>query len=371
MQKELLAIMALNTRVLILLLFASQWLYAQTNAPKYSNEFLAIGVGARALGMGNSQVAISDDVTASYWNPAGLLNITTKYEASFMHAEYFAGIANYDYLGFATRLDEQSVLAISLIRFAVDDIPDTRFLFDANGAINYGNVKFFSAADYALLLSYARRLDHLAGIHVGGNAKIIHRSVGEFASAWGFGFDLGAQKTINNWRFGLSARDITSTFNAWSHNPNMVTDIYNVTGNTIPLNSIEITLPRLILGAARQLTFSEKIGLLVSADMEWTFDGARNTLIKTDLLSVDPRLGFELGYSSKVYLRGGLGQVQRIKNFDQSRYLSFQPNFGLGINLGQAVIDYALTDIGDKAESLYSHVFSIKVRFDALTKDVQ
>jgi hypothetical protein len=124
--------------------------YAQSIAPKYSNEFMNIGIGARALAMGGAQVSSVRDVTAAYWNPAGLLGIKHQNEFSLMHAEYFAGIAKFDYAGFSTNIQEDNQIAISLIRFGVDDIPDTRFLYDANGALNYNNIQFFNAADYAL-----------------------------------------------------------------------------------------------------------------------------------------------------------------------------------------------------------------------------
>ena len=62
-------------------------------APKYSNEFLSLGVGADAFSMGNAVVASTEGVNASYWNPAGLIQQSTKMEASLMHSEYFAGIA--------------------------------------------------------------------------------------------------------------------------------------------------------------------------------------------------------------------------------------------------------------------------------------
>ena len=122
---------------------------AQVRAPKYSNEFLAIGVGARALGMANVGVAMSNDATAAYWNPAGLCGLPHKREVALMHNELFAGGAQYDYAGFATRLDSVSHLALSVVRFGTDNIANTLNLFDANGAIDYGRIQFFSVADYA------------------------------------------------------------------------------------------------------------------------------------------------------------------------------------------------------------------------------
>src|SRR5690606_36290779 len=144
----------------------------QSIDPKYSNKFMNIGVGARALAMGRAQVSSVNDVTAAYWNPAGLLGIDHQYEFSLMHAEYFAGIAKYDYAAFSTNILEDNQIAVSLIRFAVDDLPDTRFLYDANGALNYDTIQFFNAADYALLLSYAR--DVSDRLKLGVNSKVIH-----------------------------------------------------------------------------------------------------------------------------------------------------------------------------------------------------
>lgn len=346
-----------------LILISVQFALAQ-KSPKYSNEFLSIGVGARGLGMSNTQTAIVKDVTAGYWNPAGLVYLNSTYEASLMHAEYFAGIAKYDYLAFATKIDSSSSFGISLIRFAVDDIPDTRFLYDVNGAINYDNIRFFSAADYALLFSYARKLKFLDGLSVGGNFKIIHRIAGSFATAWGFGLDAGAQLDIKKWQVGLLLRDITGTFNAWNHNTTLVEDVYAQTGNDIPENSIEVTLPKAIVGVARYLPFKQKFGVLASVDLVTTFDGQRNVLIKADPLSVDPSIGFEFDYLKIVFVRFGAGNIQELKSFDGSTYSTFQPNFGIGVKVKQVTLDYALTDIGDQSTALYSHVFSLKAAFD-------
>jgi len=344
---------------LFLLIFSASVTLAQ-NTPKYSNEFLSIGVGARALAMSNTQAAITNDATAGYWNPAGLLNIKEKYAFSLMHASYFAGIANYDYAGFATPVDSKSHIGISLIRFAVDDIPDTRFLFDADGTLNYDNIRSFSAADYALLLSYARRSLLIKGLRIGGNFKVIHRNVGIFADAWGFGLDLGLQLTRNKWHFGLALRDITGTYNTWFFNPETFFDIFTQTGNTIPENSIEITLPRALADIAFQQDFGN-LSLIFTTGLDITFDGERNTIIRSNLFSIDPHAGLELGYKKVVFIRGGIGNFQQTKDFNSELSYNYQPNFGVGIKIKNINIDYALTDIGDQSASLYSNVFSVHV----------
>jgi hypothetical protein len=349
--------------IIAFLLGSPSLLKAQITTPKYSNEFLNIGVGARGLGLSNSQVSIVDDVTAGYWNPAGLTQIKDKYQVSLMHSEYFAGIAQYDYAAFATPIDTMSNLAVSIIRFGVDDIPDTRFLYDADGRLNYDNIRFFNAADYAFIFSYARRTKWLPGLSIGANFKVIYRNVGDFANAWGLGIDVGVQLHRGNWRFGLALRDISPTFTTWSHNVNAIYDIFLQTGNEVPQNTTEVTLPKAILGVARAFRIKEDFGILATADLNTTFDGERNVLIKTSSISIDPSIGLEFDYKKLVYLRFSVGNFQEIKNFDGSTYLSYQPNFGLGIQLKRFTIDYALTDVGDQSEALYSNVFSLKVGF--------
>ncbi len=338
--------------------------FGQTQTPKYSNEFLSIGVGARSLGMSNAQVSVADNVTAGFWNPAGLLDIKSKHQFEVMHASLFAGIANFDYAAYATPIDSSNYLGFSIVRFAVDDIPDTRFLYDANGALNYNNISFFSAADYAFIFSFARRVKFIKGLKLGANFKVVHRTVGDFAKAWGFGLDIGAQLSVQKWRFGLMLRDITGTFNAWSHNSELVADIYTQTGNEIPENTLEITLPKVILGVSKDWDISDNFTVLAVIDMDFTFDGRRNVLISSDGVSIDPHFGLEFGYKGVAYLRGGVGNIQEIKDFDGSKSTTAQANFGVGIRIKQVEIDYALTNMGDQSDALYSHVFSIRVSIE-------
>lgn len=352
---------------------------AQSTA-KYSNEFLAIGVGARALAMSNAMTSAVDDVTAVYWNPAALTDIEYKYQFAFQHAAYFAGVANYDYLGAALAVDTKSHIGISMIRLGIDDIPDTRLLFDSNGRINYDNINFFSAADFALMISYARGVSFISGedfadgggLVFGVNFKIVRRRVGEFASAWGFGVDASAKYQVNDWNFGLMLRDITTTFNTWTIKKEELRQVFNQTNNEIPGNSVELTLPKMIAGVSRPFQLSDKLGFLTSLDLVFTFDGRRNVLVKTKPVSLEPHVGFELDYEKKYFFRAGIGNFQRVKEFSalenlsQDTFWSFQPNIGAGFAFDDFVIDYALTDIGNVAESPYSHVFSIKFSLEKL-----
>src|SRR5690606_16950122 len=346
---------------LFFLLVAGLPVFAQTKTPKYSNEFLSIGVGARALGMSGTQVAHVRDATSGFWNPAGLLQIESDYEIALMHAEYFAGIAKYDYAAVAIPLDTMHVIGFSIIRFAVDDIPDTRFLYDANGRINYDNIRFFSASDYAFIFSYARKTNFIKGLSLGANAKVVHSSVGKFAHACGFGVVVGVYLHEQKRQVGLLLKEITTTFNVSSHNPDMMADVYTQTGNEIPESTIEITLPKAILGGARAVTISNKRGLLASLDLDFTFDGKRNVPVKSDFASIDPHLGIEVDYSKAIFLRFGVGNIQQIKDFDEHTSTAYQPNFGVGAKIKKVNLDYAMTDIGDQAESLYSHVVSLLI----------
>jgi hypothetical protein len=335
---------------------------AQTTR-KYSNEFLNIGVDAAALGMSNAVSSHTSDVNAGYWNPAGLVNLEDNQLALF-HSSYFANIANYNYIAFAKPLDDKSAVGFSLIRFGVDDILDTTQLIDDQGNINYDRVSLFSTADYALTISYARRLP-LDGFSYGVNAKVVRRIIGDFASSWGFGLDAGIQfQSENDWKFGIMARDITTTFNAWSFDDEKLADIQNAVegqNQTVP-ESTELTLPKLQIGLSKKFVFHYDYSLLTSFDLNVRF-AETNDIISTSVASINPALGFEFGYTDLVFLRAGAGNFQNELQLDNTESLSFQPSLGLGFKYRGIQIDYAFTDIGDQSAALYSNVFSLKLDF--------
>ncbi|WP_417371566.1 PorV/PorQ family protein [Gelidibacter japonicus] len=330
---------------------------------KYSNEFMNIGVDAAALGMSNAVVSHSADVNSGYWNPAGLVELEDN-QIALMHSSYFANIANYNYAAFAMPLDDRSAVGISLIRFGVDDILDTTQLIDDQGNINYDRISLFSAADYGLTFSYARKIP-LDGFSYGVNAKVIRRIIGDFASSWGFGLDLGVQfQSQNNWKFGLMARDITTTFNAWTFDKDKLADIQDAVegqNQEVP-ESTELTIPKLQLGMSKKFIFNYDYSLVAALDLNVRFE-QNNDVLSTSFASMTPSLGFEFGYTDLVFLRAGVGNFQNELQLDNSENLTFQPNFGVGFKYRGIQVDYAFTDIGDQSAALYSNVFSLKLDF--------
>jgi len=353
-------------KYIILSLVLFQFFTFKAQAPKYSNEFLHLGVGAQAFAMGNAVVASSEDVTAGYWNPAGLTSTTEWLQVSAMHSEYFAGIAKYDYVGVSHSLGKKGVLGFTFLRFGVDDIPNTTQLIDNDGRINYDNVTTFTAGDYAFMGSYAKALA-VPGLSIGGTVKVIHRRVGDFAKSWGFGLDAGVKYRLNShWKFGLLARDATSTFNAWIFNLSQdMQQVFLSTGNEIPTNGLELSLPRFITGIA----YTHPIGnpekgfnIAAELDIDATTDGMRKTLIKSNTFSLDPHMGIQLSFKELVKVRGGVSSIQQFKAIDGSSSWGVQPNLGLGVGIKGFNLDYAFTRLGAAEAGYYTHVFSLKFK---------
>jgi hypothetical protein len=342
----------------VLLLIAFPLFFNAQSFRNYSNEFLNIGVDAAALGMSKAVVATTNNVNAIYWNPAGLVGIE-DYQGSLMHASYFAGIANYNHAAFAMPIDKNSALGISVIRFGVDDILNTTELIDSQGNIDFNRISLFSAADYAFNFAYARKLI-FKDIKFGVNAKIVRRIIGDFASSWGFGFDAGLQFERNNWKFGLIARDITTTYNSWAINEeefNKIKDAIPGQNQELP-ETTEITKPKIQLGVAKDFRIGRFFNLQTEVDLNVRFEQT-NDIFSSKAGSIDPAIGFQLDYDQLVYVRLGVGNFQYITEFDNGKSLSTQPNFGVGFNYRGVQVDYALTNIGSVGNALFSNIFSI------------
>src|SRR5258708_15199194 len=325
------------------------------------------------MSMASAQVASVSDGTAGYWNPAALANIRDNPQLNLMHAEYYAGNGKYDFGNLVLPLkDNKRTIGLTVLRFAVDDIPNTIFLVQPDGTINFDNITTFSSADYAFIFSLAQKADLSKTKHInfGVNAKIIHRTAGAFATAWGFGFDAATQIYGNRWKLGIVAKDVTTTFNAWSFSLDQnMREVFYMTQNEIPTKSTELTAPQLILGGSYSFRLSRKISLLAEADLDVTFDGRRNTVISTNPVSIDPKLGLELNYKDVFFVRGGINNFQKALDdkdtLNQRKIWIYQPSVGAGFKVGDVQIEYSFTNLANQSYPLYTHVFSVRV---ALTR---
>lgn len=367
----------MKTKLIFLPVLAVLALNSHAQTRKYVNEFMHLGVGGRQFGMGKAGIASTNDVYATYWNPAGLCGINQNLQVGFMHNFYFQNIANFDYLSIAGKGSNNNAFGFALLRFGVDGILNTLDLI-RNGEINYNRVTEFSAVDYCIMPSYGqkKRITRAPDLVFswGSTAKIVHRKVGEFARAWGFGLDLGFRLEDYNKRWGIAlvTRDITGTYNNWAFNfTDAQKDIYKLTGNTIPEKTLEVAAPRFALGGYGKAETEKYFGG-GEINLDLTTDGKRNTLISSSFLSGDIRMGLEGGIINedkkfRFSLRAGVYNFQREIRQNGKRGLTLQPTTGIGLQLDNLTLDYALAGFGAGGSGLYSNIISL--RFDIKSPD--
>lgn len=161
------------------------------------------------------------------------------------------------------------------------------------------------------------------------------------------------------------ARDVTSTFNSWVFSlDNETQNVFINTGNIIPENGLEITLPKIIIAGYKKLNINKKgFYSSIEFDIDVTTDGRRNSIIKSGIFSLDPHLGIQIGFKNYVSLRSGISNLQYVTDFENKKRLNIQPNIGLGFNFKNFYLDYAFTDIGNASVSIYSHIISMRLKF--------
>lgn len=187
---------------------------------KFAAEFLKLGVGSRALGMGGAFVGIADDASAAYWNPAGLTFLPAQ-DLQLTHAEVFGGLLNHDVGSWARRIgteENRATIGVTVIRLGVDDIKITQDALVQNSGglvqIDPSKVRLKSAYDLGILLSYARAMGPRWAI--GGNFKMIRQNLVDVGSSFGLGLDLGLNYMAGTQTtLGVRLADITTTRISW------------------------------------------------------------------------------------------------------------------------------------------------------------
>jgi hypothetical protein len=319
---------------------------AQTFTAKYGGEFLSLGVGGRALGMGGANVAVANDVSAGYWNPAGLARLNYP-QVLLMHEEHFGNLVNYNYAGVAIPYGKDMSFGISAIRLSVDGIPDTRealidkttgqVIYDIsnpNGRLDPNRIKEFSNTDYAFYFSFAKR--QTDKFFWGANVKIIKRDIAEF-SALGIGFDVGAfYNPFDKLYLAANLTDATTTIVAWSGS-----------------GRNELITPTARLGAAYGVEFMG-INVLPAIDFDIRFENRKYaSTFNLGPVSFDVKTGIEFNYKNIFAVRGGYNDVKQF-------------TIGAGVKLPKLNIDYSFARFsGNQDETLpASHRISLMLTLE-------
>lgn len=333
--------------------------HAQT-VVKYGAEFLAGGVGGRALGMGGAHVGLASDASAAYWNPAGLAHVALP-EVAYMHAERFSGIVSFDYGSGVYPLNERSTVAVSFFRSGVNDIKNTLDAWDQERDRPRPNpethITTFSAADYAFFVSYARRLN--GALSVGVTGKLIQRSIGDFADAWGYSFDVGVQLRRGPLMLGANVQDVSTMLQTWSINQDALRPIEEVFGEAMPQGGTELVLPVVRLGSGYSIPFNDH-AVTLGADLDLAFDGQQATAANLGDVSFHPRLGAEYSFRDVLALRAGINRI----GSDGAGGRDIVPTVGAGLHLSRFRVDYGFGDFaGIPSELGYSHRISASITF--------
>jgi len=151
-----------------------------TKVATSSAQFLKIGVGARAISLGGSFVATASDLSAMYWNPAGLSSLTSS-AVQVAYTEYLADVS-YSYVAFGTSFGSLGTIGFSLIYLDSGSM-DVRTVRDPEGTGEQ-----FKVQDFAAQMSYGRALTDRFSI--GGSIKYIRQAVWH-STASSFAMDAG------------------------------------------------------------------------------------------------------------------------------------------------------------------------------------
>ncbi len=350
--------------VLLHLLFIVFPQYTQAQFARYSNGYLQLGYSAAREGGGRTTLVSESGLGTERDNPAGLVWQETPFRVGSSFSSVFTGMGSLLYLGGGMRLDSSSVVGVGLLRFGVDGIQNTLDWRDPSGGEDYGRIRRFGIADYALFLSYGRRLPW-SGFSVGGVGKILYRDEGGFATGVGLGFDVSILYRRQTWQFFAGVRDITTTWTLWFIDQQKL-------GGSAKGEELNPTGRRAAEGSAPSLEVG--VSYLWRQERAWrygasgrvTASGGNPTseLIALGGVTFSPAIGGWASYKDIVFLRLGAHQWQWIPYSRQhTDLISFTPTAGLGVQGWGLSIDYAFTAPLVTLSMRVNHLVSVSYSF--------
>ncbi len=305
--------------------FTSLELLASDN-PVGAGAVLRSGFGARALGMGGAYVAIADDYSAPYWNPAGVTRSNSLYLGGMSYDKYGLGL-NTNYLSGGFNWTETTPEGLPIPALDLPLIKGVSFAGTYLGfstqvwtrgpggseiEITYGERSFLATGGltFPLIGSFG-----FSGKRYSFTAP--KAGVDEMdASASGVGFDLGyLAEPLENFTFGAAAFDLNGTGIQWTNTPTEPTDIVPVRysiGSAYRFHLDHESIPEFISGrllVSGQYTFGPDVRNRIRTGCEYHF--SIFSLRAGTVRPAENPLYFTAGAGLKVnYLTGDLAWIQ-------------------------------------------------------------
>jgi hypothetical protein len=295
--------------------------------------FLKIGVGARALAMGEAQATLAEDITAMFWNPAGLSQVD-RIQVLLNHYDYIADLT-YDYAGVAIPIPFVGTVGAFFSYLGMPDIERTTLQMPD------GNGEMVSANSFSAGFSYARALTDRFSI--GGSAKYIRETIWHCHSS-GFALDIGVlyRTFFKNIRIGMSISNFGTDMKMDGRDLLVQHDIDELSeGNNANINANLAT-------EAFRLPILFRVGL--SANLTRDFIGLQQHDLTFAVDAVHPNdnreylnIGAEYRFRNFIALRAGHRQV-----FLDNREGGLTFGFGLNVRIMsfRIILDYASVDFG-------------------------
>jgi len=272
--------------------------------------FLNYGAAPRSLGMGKAFTAISDDVQACYFNPAGLFQLNAQ-EFLVAHSQLYG--ARMEFIGYALPTREMGTFGLALVNFGSERV-------DSRTPDNYRYSGYFFAEN-AFMAAYA--YDPWPFLGVGANLKLITKNIAEYSDV-ALGGDLAAMlKLPRPFSFGLVAQNLIQP--------------------VIELRHVPEYYPRALRAGAAVRILDDRVRLdadLVATDLA---DAARRSLVPHGGVEFElvpgvliPRLGYDRNEISlglgmhKSWGKTGIGADYAFLLHHRSSY-TLAPTHKLGV----------------------------------------
>lgn len=293
-----------------------------------SFQFLKIGVGARATGMGETFIAVSNDITALYWNPAGLMQFS-EYGAHFSHNEWLVDL-NHEFIGGIYRFGKNNALGVSVIALHTPAMQKTTE-FQPNGTGEY-----FKYGDLGVGLTFARKLTEQFSF--GLTVRYVEETLAELKMR-GFMFDLGTYywTGLSNTRFAVTI----SNFGPQVRPSGTIT---TSTGGTISEFQAFPPPTMFRIGFAYDPIDNKQNKLTTSIQLNHPNDNAENV-----------NIGVEYGYKDMLFLRGGYKFNVESENYSGGIGLK------VPLSITKTSFDYSIANFKDLG---FTHRLSLNVLFD-------